>query len=133
MAAKRNAGVDDCASLSGLSKLRRRRKKKSENDEPSGIAQPEDVAGEETFKDEASADVAKEETEEDKLRRERAGNIRNYFLLVRQGFSFVETLHIIASFFVQRNGPKRWKRWQRNAMLAKTMILLYLAFRNTLD
>jgi hypothetical protein len=83
MAAKRNAGEDDCASVSGLSKLRRRRKKKSENDEPSGVAQPDDVTGEEAFKDEAAADVAKEETEEEKLRRKRAGNVGNYFLLFR--------------------------------------------------
>jgi hypothetical protein len=70
MAAKRNAGEDDGTSVSGLSKLRRRRKKMTQSDESSNAA-PNDVIKEEELPKVAE----KEETEEERLRRERAGMI----------------------------------------------------------
>ena len=66
MAAKRNKGEDDGTSVSGLSKLRRRRKKKTQ-DEANITADVKDT------EKEVTPVVVMEETEEEKQRRLRAG------------------------------------------------------------
>ena len=83
IAAKRNAGEDEGASVSGLFKLRRRRKKKAENDATS-VTTPFNATNE-APSDEIPV-VEKEETEAEKQKRLRAGEVNvlqyPYFHLV---------------------------------------------------
>lgn len=72
IAAKRNAGEDDGTSVSGLSKLRRRRKKMTQKDEVNATV--------EVPTEEESPVVIKEETEDEKQRRLRAGKVSSVVL-----------------------------------------------------
>ena len=98
IAAKRNAGEDDGTSVSGLSKLRRRRKKMTKNDEANAKSEaPAEV-------EEESSVAIKEETEDEKQRRLRAGKA---FVVLVTNFCVSNSIN---SFPRQRNALRKWKR-----------------------
>ena len=113
IAAKRNAGEDDGTSVSGLSKLRRRRKKMTQKDEVNATV--------EAPTEEESPVVIKEETEDEKQRRLRAGKVS--FVVLTTHFCVSNGRNCLPW---QRNALRKWKRWQPNGTQAETMIRLYL-------
>ena len=71
--------------------------------------------------EEESPVVIKEETEDEKQRRLRAGKVS--FVVLATHFCVSNGINCLPW---QRNALRKWKRWQPNGTQAETMIRLYL-------
>lgn len=72
--------------------------------------------------EEESPVVIKEETEDEKQRRLRAGKVSSVVLATH----FCVSNGINYCLLWQRNALRKWKRWQPNGTQAETMTRLYL-------